>query len=69
MRTVTNPFKPGDRVVDLTIETQHGRVFVGTVKKLFRNQVHVHWDVDHKDWYDSMYVDELRFATAIDEVM
>ena len=67
-RTTLMPFQPGDRVVDVTIETQYGRVFVGTVKKLYRNQVHVHWDVDHKDWFDSMYVDELRFATEEDQL-
>ena len=63
------PFQPGDRVVDLTIEKQYYRTFLGTVKKVFRNQVHVNWDVDSEQWFDTMYVDELRFATAEDEVM
>jgi hypothetical protein len=68
MRTVSMPFKPGDRVVDLTLEKMH-KTYVGTVIKVFRNTVNVNWDVDQSDWNDTMYVDELRFASAIDEVM
>ena len=63
MRTVSQPFQPGDRVVDLAIEMVYEHKYFGTVVGVKRNIVTVHWDVDSTHWHDTMYVDELRFAT------
>lgn len=62
-------FNAGDRVVDWALERAFGgKKYFGTVIKMDRNAVVVHWDVDHKDWHDVMYVDELRLATREEDI-
>lgn len=63
-------FKPGDRVIDWALERSFGgKKYFGTVIKMERNTVVVRWDVDHPQWHEVMYVDELRLATREEDTV